>query len=336
VKNNEKKITTQTYKGPQQCLVFLSDDPIKGSVRVNPKDKKIEHNGIKVDMIGEIEVVYDRGSHHEFMSLTQTLCAPGVLSSSTSFDFDFGASAEKIYESYNGVNVRLRYFLRLTIIRGIAANIYKEHDIWVINYQDPPELNSSIKMEVGIEECLHIEFEYGRSKFHLKDVILGKIYFLLVRIKIKYMELALIKREVTGTAPNVYSETETITKYEVMDGAPVKGESIPVRLFLGAFDLTPSYKNICNKFSVKYLLNLVLVDEEDRRYFKQTDITFWRKETDNTHKLITVKDAHIALEEAKKERRKRRKGKKTKSEHENGDAPVDESKDDNKENQEDE
>jgi len=206
----------------------------------------------------------------------------------------------------------------------------------VINYQDPPELNSSIKMEVGIEECLHIEFEYGRSKFHLKDVILGKIYFLLVRIKIKYMELALIKREVTGTAPNVYPETETITKYEVMDGAPVKGESIPVRLFLGAFDLTPSYKNICNKFSVKYLLNLVLVDEEDRRYFKQTDITFWRKETDNTHKLITVKDAHIALEEAKKERRKRRKGKKTKSEHENGDAPVDESKDDNKENQEDE
>jgi len=86
VKNNEKKITTQTFKGPQQCLVFLSDDPIKGSVRVNPKDKKIEHNGIKVDMIGEIEVVYDRGSHHEFMSLTQTLCAPGVLASETSFD----------------------------------------------------------------------------------------------------------------------------------------------------------------------------------------------------------------------------------------------------------
>ena len=33
---------------------------------------------------------------------------------------------------------------------------------------------------MGIEECLHIEFEYNKSKYHLKDVIVGKIYFLLV------------------------------------------------------------------------------------------------------------------------------------------------------------
>lgn len=30
-------------------------------------------------------------------------------------------------------------------------------------------------------------------------------------------------------------------------------------------------------FSVKYYLNLVLVDEEDRRYFKQQEIILWRK-----------------------------------------------------------
>lgn len=34
--------------------------------------------------------------------------------------------------------------------------------------------------QVGIEDCLHIEFEYNRSKYHLKDVVIGKIYFLLV------------------------------------------------------------------------------------------------------------------------------------------------------------
>mmetsp|Transcript_5163 Transcript_5163/g.5618 ORF Transcript_5163/g.5618 Transcript_5163/m.5618 type:complete len:195 (-) Transcript_5163:54-638(-) len=132
-------------------------------------------------------------------------------------------------------------------------------------------------MEVGIEDCLHIEFEYGRSKYHLKDIVIGKIFFLLVRIKIKYMEIALIKRESTGSGPNLYNESETITKYEIMDGAPVRGESIPIRLFLGGFDLTPTYRNIHSKFSVKYYLNLVLVDEEDRRYFKQQEITLWRK-----------------------------------------------------------
>ena len=79
------------------------------------------------------------------------------------------------------------------------------------------------------------------------------------------------------SAPNTYNESETLTKFEIMDGSPVKGESIPVRLFLGHFDLTPTYRNVHSKFSVKYFLNLVLVDEEDRRYFKQQEITLWRR-----------------------------------------------------------
>jgi len=31
----------------------------------------------------------------------------------------------------------------------------------------PPDSNNSIKMEVGIEDCLHIEFEYNKSKLVL-------------------------------------------------------------------------------------------------------------------------------------------------------------------------
>jgi vacuolar protein sorting-associated protein 26 len=54
-------------------------------------------------------------------------------------------------------------------------------------------------------------------------VIVGKIYFLLVRIKIKHMELSIIRRETTGAVPNQYNESETITKFEIMDGAPVRG-----------------------------------------------------------------------------------------------------------------
>jgi hypothetical protein len=37
------------------------------------------------------------------------------------------------------------------------------------------------QMEVGIEDCLHIEFEYDKNKYHLKDTVVGKIYFLLVK-----------------------------------------------------------------------------------------------------------------------------------------------------------
>lgn len=168
-----------------------------------------------------------------------------------------------------------------------------------------PRLNAPIKMEVGIEECLHIEFQYQKRYYHLNDFIEGNIHFMLVRIKIKYMELAVIRRETSGVTSGVVNgigiggnqlsgmpqqdvggggggvtETQTLTRFEIMDGAPVKGEVIPVRLYLGGIpaDLTPTYDSPNSRFSVRYYLNLVLVDEEDRRYFKQQEIILWRKQ----------------------------------------------------------
>ena len=109
------------------------------------------------------------------------------------------------------------------------------------------------------------------------------------------MELSIIRRETTGSPPNQYNESETITKFEIMDGAPVRGtnhpclyvsryitidsmsvpgETIPIRLFLGGFDLTPTFRDVNKKFSTRYYLNLVLIDEENRRYFKQQVRTF--------------------------------------------------------------
>ena len=40
------------------------------------------------------------------------------------------------------------------------------------------------------------------------------------------MEIAIIKRESTGTGANTYNETETVAKFEIMDGAPVRGEGV--------------------------------------------------------------------------------------------------------------
>jgi len=37
-----------------------------------------------------------------------------------------------------------------------------------------------------------------------------------------------------------------------------------------------TYRSVNNKFSVKYYVNLVLVDEDDRRYFKQSEINLRR------------------------------------------------------------
>ncbi|XP_017095123.1 vacuolar protein sorting-associated protein 26 [Drosophila bipectinata] len=261
----------------EKMLLFYDGETVSGKVNVTLKKpgSKLEHQGIKIEFIGQIELFYDRGNHHEFKCLAKALARPGDLIQNNSYPFDF-PNVEKQFEVYAGSNVRLRYFLRATIVRRIS-DITREVDIAVHTLCSYPEMNNPIKMEVGIEDCLHIEFEYNKSKYHLRDTIIGKIYFLLVRIKIKHMEIAIIKRESTGTGPTMFNESETIAKYEIMDGAPVKGESIPIRVFLAGYNLTPTMRDINKKFSVKYFLNLVLMDTEDRRYFKQQEITLWRK-----------------------------------------------------------
>ncbi|KAL2946916.1 hypothetical protein AAZX31_20G042800 [Glycine max] len=262
--------------------LYQSQENIVGEVIIEPSNgKKVKHNGVKIELLGRIELYFDRGNCYDFTSLEARICNPFCSffyppkchalcgAHHDAFDFLFllcyqypfeFSTVEMPYESYSGINVRLRYILKVTISRNYVNNIVEYMDFVVRNYSPAPPFNNSIKMEVGIEECLHREFEYGKSKYHLKDVIVGKIYFLLVRIKIKTMEL----------------ETETLSKFDLMNGVPVRGESIPVRLFLSPYELTPTYRNINNKFSVKYFLNLVLVDEEDRRYFKQQEITVYR------------------------------------------------------------
>ena len=290
------------YGGMQSEAIFCYEQhqDVSGivSLYLGP-GKKVEHMGIKIQFIGRIDMsmgLNEGRPHYDFVSLSKELAPPGILYQTTELPFFF-RNMDKEHESYRGRNVSVRYFVKVVLERKFLPPLQKEHDIWVQVLGKAPQQNEAIKMEVGIEECLHIEFEYERRVYHLQDTILGKIHFLLVRIKIKHMELAVIRRETSGdrvgsgrqpqqpsnnndASGNVFTETQTLVKYEIMDGAPVKGEVIPVKLSLQGIpaDLTPTYSSVNNRFSVRYFLNLVLVDEEDRRYFKQQEIILWRKE----------------------------------------------------------
>jgi vacuolar protein sorting-associated protein 26 len=275
--DQREHVDVKTNKGRREKFpLYLDGETVKGSVTIRPRDgKKLEHTGIKVQFIGSIEMNNDRGQHDDFLSLGQELAAPAELRHPETFDFEF-KNVEKQFESYNGVNVRLRYYIRVTVFRRMG-DVVRDKDVWVYSYRNNPDAISSIRMDVGIEDCLHIEFEYSKSRYHLKDVIVGRIYFLLVRLKIKHMELSIIRRETVGTPPNQLNESETLVRFEIMDGAPVRGETIPIRLFLGGFDLTPTFRDVNKKFSTRTFLSLVLIDEDARRYFKQSEIILYRQ-----------------------------------------------------------
>lgn len=290
---------------PEADILYAydSDQNIEGNVTFFlPQGKRYEHLGIKIEFLGRItmkKVAFEGRPHYDFISLVKELRPPGFLSKNpTSIPFNFG-NIEKQHETYHGCNISVKYLVRVLVERKFFSIFEKEREVIVQRRIKEPHSNEPLKMEVGIEECMHIELEYEKECYHLRDVILGNIKFLLVRIKIKYMELSLLRKETSGEisywyktkssvldkhltdgSRKVLTETQTLARYEIMDGAPIEGETIPVRLYLIGIpaNLTPTLKSINAKLSVCYFLNLVIVDEEDRRYFKQQEVILWRKD----------------------------------------------------------
>lgn len=152
-----RQVLGKNEAGEVEPLYLLTQgDTVSGSVTVKYKGKKVEHQGIKIELLGQIEFLHDSGNPHEFTSLERPLDDAGDVTADKQYSFEF-LNVDKPYETYSGNNVRLRYFLRVKVSRSYSANIAKSLDFAVQNLQTEPELNHSIKMEVGIEDCLHIE-----------------------------------------------------------------------------------------------------------------------------------------------------------------------------------
>lgn len=113
-------------------------------------NKSIDHQGIRVDLIGLIENFYDKNQNLQFLTLSRELEPPGTLSENATYDFNFN-NVEMEYESYCGICVRLRYFILISINRSYGT-IREEEEFVVFNPTTEPETNAKLRMEVGIEE----------------------------------------------------------------------------------------------------------------------------------------------------------------------------------------
>ena len=117
--------------------VFAAVEPVTGVVEIRvPAGKRLEHQGIKIECVGQIELFHDRGTYYDFTCVLRELDVPGVLMGQQRYAFDL-SHAEKPYESYNGLNVRLRYFVRVTVTRGYASSLIKEQEFICLLYTSP-------------------------------------------------------------------------------------------------------------------------------------------------------------------------------------------------------
>jgi len=115
-------------------------------------------------------------------------------------------------------------------------NFIEDQEFGVINPVDISTLKPwvPIKYEVGIEDWLHLIFEFERTKYHSKDFVTGTVTFKKVSIRLKSMELQIIKKETIGAGNKkckelgitAVAENDVITKFEIMDGGPIKSNNI--------------------------------------------------------------------------------------------------------------
>lgn len=227
VSGRKKMKVTDKSEGLVKLPSFFDKENISGKVIINlNKTKKLEHQGIKIELLGLIEHYTDKKNMSRFITLAKDLEPQGSLTTEiTNYSFSF-SNVEKQYETYRGSNMSVRYLLRVTMPTKMKTHSH-DQEFGVINPKPQSalsEANEPIKLEVGIEDWLHLIFEVDRMNFSLKDCITGAVTFKKVSIRLKSMELQIIKRE-TITVGGVV-DNDVITKFEIMDGAPIKSKFI--------------------------------------------------------------------------------------------------------------
>lgn len=269
-------LDAKTFK--HNSPVYLPGDNIKGAVKVSPiQGKKFDHQGMQIEFIGKISKFHlanklNPSEDSTFISSTRKLENATSHPSQVLVPFEFN-SVEKPYETYKGELFSVTYTLKLTVIRNFASNIVKEEEVLVVVPVQEPKINSTVKMEFGLEDAVHVEFEMNKYKFHLKDCIIGKVYFHLLRVRSTTMSISIDKKETLGSVV----DTKVMGEFEIMEGCSIRGETIPFRVFLSNYELSPSYARIGQTMSVKYFLNLSLEDDENRKFSKQIEIVLWRE-----------------------------------------------------------
>ena len=291
-------IMSNAYGKKLECPTFYGLEPIKGTIQiVLNNSQKLNHDGIKIELIGQIDIHINddetensinnsNNQFNRFLSLTNNISKQGgTLNKEVNlFNFEF-KGVEKQYDSYRGKKFSIKYFLLVTINVGLSS-ITKEKEICVFNCdKNLKKINKLfknenksdiIKVEIGVENILHVCFELDRKNYHLKDIISGRVSFKKINLELENMSLKIIKIE---SLFGKEGDIEPLGIYEIMDGSPSSTEDIIYfKMYLKGYNnLSQTIKNeMNNNINVSYYISLEICDTENRNFFKKIEINLFR------------------------------------------------------------
>ena len=107
---------------------------------------------------------------------------------------------------------------------------------------------------------------------------MGSLYIRLLRLDIEEVRMNIIRAELTGRPLSEKNRVE-ITNYQLADGQVVKGDVLPIRLFLKHIPLAPTFSNVADLFGVNYYLSFDFIDKQKIKYTSTCEIQLYRDST---------------------------------------------------------
>jgi vacuolar protein sorting-associated protein 26 len=249
------------------------DDKVTGLVRIAPpQGKTIKHQGIILSIYGDFQGK-DGDKWSRFYERVQYLAPAGDLITPFSSDFLFDR-LQFPTASYYGQYVEAVFGVEVKVVRRLKD--FQQSSPFIVFFFEARPMEQPIHNEIGMTGVLHIEFIFSHGSYDCRDVVIGAAYMLLVKLRVVYMQVSLYCVENYQRGAQLVKRN-IVKSIEIMDGAPVRGESIPIRFYLGECDIWPWTDFPDSSLKVEWYLRAQLIDENGKKYYKKLRAQIVRK-----------------------------------------------------------
>ena len=261
IENNEKY--RLPYFAPNAFICVRGDD-ITGSITLASKSGRVVmHNGLTVSIIGQIRVKSDDGLN-EFFRVSERVLADGSVTSSQRTEFTISTSTCPA-PSFYGTSYDCRYIVTATC--GSESATVPVYVLFVDPVPGPQVPHLS--MEIGITNLLRVAFTLQSPTLDVASCLIGLVEFTEVRIRIVKMMFQVLRVEEYRDGLIGGRTQGVIAQYELVDGVPVRGQRIPVRIFFPGIKLWPFVSGGNTKLAVGYSLRFLMLDDDGKKYYKE-------------------------------------------------------------------
>lgn len=270
-------------KESQWQPIYDQDEAIEGLITLKIKpERTFEHQGIRAEVLG-LAKYPESEDWKQFFLVSEDLSPPSVLDkplTRVAFKFRKGVpSGDCLYASFESSELRIKYVLRVTVGR-LLADARQERPIWISSLplsESNHDFERSKNVEIGIENYIRVDFYLANLQSSLSGVLRGHIVFHALNLPIRTAQVCLVQK-VLRLDTHAQVSQRILKAQQILDGPPVLNMRIPFRLglldcaVLGEFAGGGSIDEVGKLWAIKYFLQLVLIDTQERHYFKQHEV----------------------------------------------------------------